>query len=83
MTFENKMIELLTANGLTDSQATNIVIVAKGKRTLDSMEHRWKQEIGDYPEMVTTAVWLNVKDVALEWIDKNCHKAWYRPLFAD
>lgn len=36
-----------------------------------------------YPKPLLECLWINTKEAAVTWIDKNCPKAFYRPMFAD
>lgn len=83
MTFEERIKLELVGNGLFDSQADEVLSLAKNEKTLDSMKDVWQKDVDQYPESVLVTTWITVKCVALDWIDTNLPQAFFRPLFAD
>lgn len=47
------------------------------------MAGRWNDNISDYPPIMTKAIWISAKRIALQWIDTNKPQAWFRPIFAE
>lgn len=81
MTFEAKMRQLLTKNGMSDSQADEVISLAKADIALNDMAERWGDDESCYPDVMANIVWIGVKSVALKWVDKNKPLAWFRPVF--
>lgn len=83
MTFKEKALEMLTANGMFDDEAAEVFerIVADGANA--AMQGRWNDDVSGYPEMMVNVLWLTVKTNAAEWIAEHRPLAWYRPLFED
>ena len=46
-----------------------------------TMEGRWDHPVDGYPAQLLFVLRMCLDDHALQWIDANCPKAWYRPLF--
>jgi hypothetical protein len=56
-------------------------IMRKEDKRNESFEGRWGEDENAYPKEIFDLLWKAVRIDALEWIDKNCPKAWYRPIF--
>ena len=63
-----------------DSQAVQVVEHVKAYQP--SMASLWNQSVSGYPETVRTALVISLRSSAVEWIDNNLPKAWFRPMFA-
>jgi len=83
MTFEDKIKEMLSAHGLFENQALAIVKMTKADKINKPMLERWRDEVEDYPQIILALLWSSAKRAALEYIDANCPKAWFRPLFTE
>ena len=81
MTIEDKIREMLVERGMFDSQAVEVVEAMKVDKINEPMEHRWMDEADDYPPQMLTILWIGAKHQALKYIDANCPKAWFRPMF--
>lgn len=79
MTFEQWMRDKLTNNGMFPDQVEAVVTRVKAEN--ESMAQRWNDQIDGYPEQMISSLWLVVKRIALEYIDAECPKAWFRPMF--
>lgn len=82
MTFEEKMKNLLVANGMFESQADGVITMAKTHDALYSFADNWQKDISTYPDMMVNVVWMGIKRVAVLWIDEHMPQAWYREMFA-
>jgi len=49
----------------------------------EAMQGRWSDSAEGYPPAIFILAWMSAKEKALEWIDANCPKAWYRPMFTE
>ena len=69
----------LAANGLNETQIEAIVkaMVEKEKH----MSSRWNDDVEEYPEGFYNLLWALCKTHALEYIEANCPKAWFRAVF--
>jgi hypothetical protein len=81
-TFETKLHAYLVDNGLFPSQADEIMAVFQSSESMKSMNRRWDDSPGDYPQAIIATLTLSINAAALEWIDANCPKHWARELFA-
>lgn len=81
MTIEDKIREMLESRGLFGSQASQVIEKAKGDKVLEPMKVRWGDHVESYPPSFLPVLWLCVKANALEWIEDNLPRAWFRPMF--
>jgi len=79
MTIREKMEQMLFEHGMFESQAKEVM--DKVEKEEVEMKGRWDDEETDYPTPMINVAWIAVKHHALEWIDANLPKAWYRPMF--
>lgn len=80
MTNKEKCINYLVGKGMFESQAEEVF-----QRALPLMEQgseiRWDEDADHYPPTLF-AIWRMILDKkALEWIDENLPRAFYRPMF--
>ncbi len=78
MTVQEYMINRLVQNGMFDTQATKVIEMVKAKN--EGFDF-WGKEAEGYPDQLLSVVWFTVKRNALEWIDENLPRAWFRPMF--
>ena len=83
MTICQMMIERLEGSGMFAQDAAKVLEIAKKTDGLESMVPRWNDDASGYPSQLIPVIWLRIKELALEWIDANCPKAWYREMFVD
>lgn len=82
MKLQEKFENMLVESGMFPEQAREVMQAVMDDEASESMRGRWQDDEEDYPSGLIAAIWYSVKDHAREWIDANCPKAWYRPLFA-
>ena len=82
MNIEDAIKEKLIENGMFESQADEVLSIAKDEELLGDMKGRWGDDVRDYPAFMMPVIWLSVKSVAAEWIEKNAPEAWFKPIFA-
>jgi hypothetical protein len=81
MTIEDKIKEMLVEHGMFENDATVVVGRMKADGVHKSMAHRWNDDIEGYPLPLLAALWVEAKRTALKYIDTNCPKASFRPMF--
>ena len=81
MTMKDKMKALLMQNGMFESEAEQVMEMAKNDTRLADMKSRWNDDIEGYPPQLLNVVWFSVKRNALLWIDANIPQAYYRNFF--
>jgi hypothetical protein len=81
MKIKDRMIKELFSRGLFENQAEAVLKQYVGSDMGEAMRDRMDDDESDYPDCVTSVVWLGVKLSALEWIDATCPEHWARPLF--
>ena len=81
MTIEDKIREMLVEHGMFENDAAAVVETMKADEANEPMAHRWNDNIEDYPPSILVVLWMEARNVALEYIDANCPKAWFRPMF--
>jgi hypothetical protein len=62
-------------------QAAKIIELAKANKTIRASGLRWSEDINMSPATVVPALWLNMRQIALDWIDENIPDAFFRSLF--
>lgn len=78
MNFKDKMTQALINRGIFDDEAAEVVRLAMDHESLADMKQRWMEDTGNYPKMMVSIVWISVQAIALDYIDNNCPKAWFR-----
>jgi len=69
------------AKGIFENQADDVLVRVQADEAHEAMLDRWGEPADNYPEQLYLVLWIAVKDVALAWIDENCPRAWFRPMF--
>lgn len=81
MTVEERFIKKLIDNGMFDSQAKEVMDLAMKNQELSLDKIQWTSDESGYPKTLMSTVWLSISLIALDWIDENLPKAWFRPMF--
>ena len=83
-TIRERLQRQLQANGMFPQDAEEVMatLIAQGEDGVPGMAYRWDDSPEGYPPMFLAVLWVPVSAAALAWIDANCPKAWYRPMFA-
>lgn len=86
MTFREWSMNELVNNGMFESQATQVVDSVGGTDETQptwskDMQKLWGEDIEGYPTSLRAVVKMAVYDAAVQWIDANLPKAWFRPMF--
>tara|TARA_B110000908_G_C10103649_1_gene379767 strand:+ start:489 stop:734 length:246 start_codon:yes stop_codon:yes gene_type:complete len=79
MTVEAVMISYLISNGMSDNQAESVIVSAK----IEMWEtfNNWDSQIDAYSNQLQLMIKLSVKQIALQWLNKNKPMAWFKPMF--
>lgn len=80
MTLKSAVIKKLVSNGMFEQQAKEVMILAEPTLNEIRNEHGVNFE-NEYPPMIVSLVFLQVKPIALRWIERNAPKAWFKPMF--
>jgi hypothetical protein len=83
VTTKEKLTKMLVDNGMFDDQAKKVMEVAIPRIEALTPDYKitWDRPAEEYPDPVYAAIWLHLRGIALEWIDENIPKAWFRPMF--
>jgi len=79
----DKLKELLSQNGLFDSDIEKIMAAEMSDPTHSNMLGRWNEDESAYPGIMINILWASVRYRTLEYIKENQPQAWYRPAFED
>lgn len=78
VTIQQKFVLMLQNHGLFRDQAEKVMLECRENQDLfPNMSNRWDHSIDDYPAFFTTALWMGVKETAIEWGKENAPKAWW------
>ena len=81
-TIRDTIKQHLVAKVMFESQADEVVEAVIAAPENEAMAGRWDEDTEGYPDVMMRVLLVSAKTHALEWIDANCPKAWYRPMFA-
>ena len=85
MTIEDKIKEMLVSKGMWDNQADAVLAQMKvddENGFVHPMKGWWTDDVEGYPNSLLAVLFVTADRVALQWIDENKPKAWFRPMFA-
>ena len=86
MTVRGALEQKLFEHGMFPAEAKAVmdrVVAQDAEKDAPLMANRWSDAVSGYPPQLLVALWLAVKPHALEWIDANAPKAWYREAFTE
>jgi hypothetical protein len=83
MTIQGKLEKMLMENGMFESQAKEVMNLAKPnlEKLVENYHLDLNQNSDEYPTAIYSVLFLAIKPIALEWIEKNIPLAWYKPMF--
>lgn len=83
MNVEQKFIKMLMNKGMFESQAKEVMLVAKPKINvlIEDYNITWESPSHQYPDVVFNVLFMDVENTALQWIEDNVPMAWYKPMF--
>jgi len=83
MTFREWGRKYLEERGMFEQQARIVLEDMEADPANEAMAGRWKDHIEGYPTSMLAVMAVALNRAAVEWIDANLPKAWYRPMFAN
>jgi hypothetical protein len=81
MTIESKLTKMLIDRGMFPEQAAEVIAAVKADKANEEISIRFSDDEEGYPLQLMAAMWETTRQHALEWIDANLPRAWFRPLF--
>ncbi len=81
MDFQKYGEKYLTDRGMFDDQASKIMKSVMVAPENDSMSNRWHDDIEGYLDTISILLGISLNDHALQYIDANIPKAWFREMF--
>lgn len=81
MTIREWLIRELVSCGFFETQAEEIVAKHIRECTDASKNERWEDQEDNYLQILLRLLFQGLFVDALEYIDKNCPEAWFRPVF--
>ncbi len=83
MTFRQALVAEMVSRGMFESQANKVMDLVIADEINRDMAGRWDEDASEYPAPLLIVLWLNARGTALEWIDQNLPRAFYRPMFLE
>jgi len=80
-TFYGQAVDYLMTRGMSHEQACSVMIGVINAEENDVMKDRWQTPIEGYSPVMLNILYLSCNDYALQYIEKNCPQAWFRPMF--
>lgn len=68
--------------GMFPDQAKAVIDALAADEIGKPMLGRWDDRVDGYPPPMMAVLAISIDDRAVRWIDANCPKAWFRPVFA-
>jgi hypothetical protein len=83
ITTKMKLVAMLIANGLFESQANEIIKLAIPEidKLNNGYQITWDRPASEYPGVLYPLLFISIKPIALQWIEDNCPQAWFKPMF--
>lgn len=86
MTTREKLEEMLINRGMSSRQAKQVMDIAVleiGKTTESDWGYNitFNRPCEEYPKPIYLVLFLEIKPIALKWINENIPNAWYKNLF--
>jgi hypothetical protein len=75
----------LTRRAMSPEQAEEVLKIAipRIETLVPDYQITWDRSWDEYPPQIYTNMWGTTRPIALEWIDSNIPKAWFRPMFEE
>jgi len=80
-TFKEYIGQFLDERGMFLSDADAVTEIVINDPANAAMRDRWDEPIENYPPAMVTHLHLAINASALEYIEKHCPNAWFKPLF--
>ena len=82
-TLKDIVINYLVDNYMPSGDAVTVFEAVKNAEGNESLIDRWDDFADGYPDTLKSGIIYSARIHALEWIDKNLPKAFFRVLFAE
>jgi hypothetical protein len=66
---------------MVEDQAKAVMVLVQADPVNAPMKDRWNDRVDGYPPQMQAVCLVPVKSQALERIDDNCPKVWFRSMF--
>lgn len=83
MTFSELVTSYLEKNGMFPNQSNAVLAKVQASEAGQTMKGRWNDDVSGYPDIMQGLVLLSANDCAVEYIDAEIPKAWFRPMFVN
>ena len=82
-TVRERLEKMLVKNGMFDSQAKKVMDLAipELQNLVEDYHITFDRPSEEYPKVVYGILFLDIKPIALKWIEENCPMAWFKPMF--
>lgn len=83
MTTREKLEGMLVANGMSESQAKEVMDIAipQLNEIVEDYSITWDRDSFEYPSITYPILFQSIKPIALTYIEDKCPNAWFRPMF--
>ena len=83
MTVREKLEGMLIANGMYEQQAKEVIDLSIPllNQLTDNYKIQFESQWYHYDYMLYNLWYMNIKPIALKWIDENKPNAWFRDIF--
>ncbi len=83
MNVTQKFESILVRMGMFDTQAEQVMELAKPEldKTIKYYDITWESDSTGYPDVIYRILMIEIKPIALEWIEDNTPHAWYKVMF--
>ena len=83
MTTRERLIKMLVDRGMFENQAEEVFDLFEPKANAMSPQYSitWDRPASEYPDSLFAIWMMTLDEVALDYIDRTCPKAWFRTMF--
>lgn len=83
MTTLERLVNMLTERGMSESQAAEVMKDFIPAMNKESGEYRitWERPEHEYPDIMYSLWFQQLKVYALNWLNENKPQAWFKPMF--
>lgn len=82
-TIRQYLVKRLVSNGCSEKQATEIISIAEPslQSLVEGYHFTLDSNVDSYPKVIYDILFVSIKPIALEYIEKNIPMAWFKPMF--
>jgi hypothetical protein len=83
MNVEEKLQKMLTDRGMSDCQANEVMELAipELNNLVEGYSITMDRPSDEYPNVIYNVLFMQIKPVALKWINENKPMAWFKNMF--